>query len=311
MKKTIIILLIFSCCSCGVSAQIKATCISNSKAQDSLTFDILKVPFSFYGSYMAILKHSGLTKHDETGFFIHDVSGKYLWENNSIFKITPVKNGREISCQTRFAPFKLIISGENGTCEICFEDHNTLRFRCTNMDLKLQCVQKVFSTSSSLRKGQWTIPDYIVTSIEGNATQTTDSNNYCTFSFTPGSKLIVEFAVENTVSRLDKRVYDTPFDACILQSKEQVQQLYAKCPSLPEKYENTRKLALYLNWSSVVAPRDNMIRFGMLMSKNWMWGIWSWDNCFNALAAAYTNPDLVWQQIQLISVVTSNIHLWG
>jgi glycogen debranching enzyme len=38
----------------------------------------------------------------------------------------------------------------------------------------------------------------------------------------------------------------------------------------------------------------------MLMSKNWMHSVWSWDNCFNALALAYAYPDQAWAQIELM-----------
>jgi glycogen debranching enzyme len=34
----------------------------------------------------------------------------------------------------------------------------------------------------------------------------------------------------------------------------------------------------------------------MLMSKNWMINVWSWDHCFNAIALAGQQPDLAWDQ---------------
>ena len=35
----------------------------------------------------------------------------------------------------------------------------------------------------------------------------------------------------------------------------------------------------------------------MYMSKNGMASIWSWDNCFNALALTAHRPDLAWEQL--------------
>jgi hypothetical protein len=67
-----------------------------------------------------------------------------MWRYNGIFKIIPMKNGKEISYQTKATPSKINIYAEDATCEICFEDKNTLRFRCTNMDLNLQCLQTKF-----------------------------------------------------------------------------------------------------------------------------------------------------------------------
>jgi len=38
----------------------------------------------------------------------------------------------------------------------------------------------------------------------------------------------------------------------------------------------------------------------MLMSKNWMTQIWSWDHTFNAISLSYHNPDLAWDQLMVI-----------
>jgi glycogen debranching enzyme len=39
----------------------------------------------------------------------------------------------------------------------------------------------------------------------------------------------------------------------------------------------------------------------MYMSKNAMASIWSWDNCFNALALAHHAPDLAWDQLMVLA----------
>jgi glycogen debranching enzyme len=38
----------------------------------------------------------------------------------------------------------------------------------------------------------------------------------------------------------------------------------------------------------------------MLMSKNWMNSVWSWDNCFNAMALIYRYPELAWDQFMIL-----------
>ena len=37
----------------------------------------------------------------------------------------------------------------------------------------------------------------------------------------------------------------------------------------------------------------------MYMSKNWMTNIWSWDNCFNAMALVRHQPELAWDQFMI------------
>jgi glycogen debranching enzyme len=40
-------------------------------------------------------------------------------------------------------------------------------------------------------------------------------------------------------------------------------------------------------------------RPAMLMSKNWMANVWSWDHCFNAMALSFRDPDLAWAQFMV------------
>ena len=58
--------------------------------------------------------------------------------------------------------------------------------------------------------------------------------------------------------------------------------------------------AAYVTWSCVVAPAGRLRRPAMYMSKNAMASIWSWDNCFNALALARHAPQLAWDQLMVM-----------
>ncbi len=58
--------------------------------------------------------------------------------------------------------------------------------------------------------------------------------------------------------------------------------------------------AAYVTWSCVVAPAGHLRRPAMYMSKNAMASIWSWDNCFNALALARHAPALAWDQLMVM-----------
>ena len=47
-------------------------------------------------------------------------------------------------------------------------------------------------------------------------------------------------------------------------------------------------------------PRGFLKRPSMLMSKNHMTSVWSWDHCFNALALSYRNHGAAWEQFMLM-----------
>jgi hypothetical protein len=70
----------------------------------------------------------------------------------------------------------------------------------------------------------------------------------------------------------------------------------AALPVVPAKLKSARTLAGYVLWSALVEPSGHLRREGMLMSKNWMVNIWSWDHCFNAIALAPAHPALAWDQ---------------
>jgi glycogen debranching enzyme len=67
-------------------------------------------------------------------------------------------------------------------------------------------------------------------------------------------------------------------------------------PAIPQPLKKARALAAYVTWSALVDPAGNIGREAMLMSKNWMVNVWSWDHCFNAIALAERQPALAWDQ---------------
>jgi glycogen debranching enzyme len=79
-------------------------------------------------------------------------------------------------------------------------------------------------------------------------------------------------------------------------------------PPAPADYKDASALAAYVNWASVVAPAGHITRTVMLMSKNWMSRIWSWDHCFNALALVEKDPQFAWDQLM---VFVDNQHPQG
>lgn len=65
-------------------------------------------------------------------------------------------------------------------------------------------------------------------------------------------------------------------------------------------FKMTRELAALVNWSCLVAPSGQLEREAMLMSKGWMDQVWSWDNCFNAMALAKGLPKLAMDQLMTV-----------
>lgn len=58
--------------------------------------------------------------------------------------------------------------------------------------------------------------------------------------------------------------------------------------------------AAHVTWAAIVDPEEQLSRRSILMSKNWMMRVWSWDHCFTALAVARAHPELAWDQFWTI-----------
>lgn len=72
-----------------------------------------------------------------------------------------------------------------------------------------------------------------------------------------------------------------------------------RMPRVPAAYEAAARQAWLVLWGCQVAPRGLYRRRAMLMSKHWMNQVWSWDNCFNALAVARADEELALDQLRL------------
>jgi hypothetical protein len=60
-------------------------------------------------------------------------------------------------------------------------------------------------------------------------------------------------------------------------------------------------LAQWLLWSSTVPATGFFKRPAILMSRNWMDQVWSWDNCFNATSLATAHPKVAFDQFMVVA----------
>jgi len=106
-------------------------------------------------------------------------------------------------------------------------------------------------------------------------------------------------ALEEFASVWHPRKYKS-FDSALEALQNEYRQWLTEMPAVPEEFSKAAELAAYVNWESVVAPEGHLTRPAMLMSKNWMTRLWSWDDCFNAMALISGNPELAWDQVKIL-----------
>ena len=102
------------------------------------------------------------------------------------------------------------------------------------------------------------------------------------------------FALQEIETEWDQHLPHLDFDLARQPMDESLHSFRQALPVLPEPWQQMGDMAAYLDWSCLVRPGGFLQREGMLMSKNWMTNVWSWDHCFNALAMSKGHPALAW-----------------
>lgn len=275
-----------------------------------MKFDISKIPFSRCGSYMALasLPANWQGHGNAAGLYLKTVSGS---ANSPLVAKIDLSEG-DFSSELQGG--SLTVCAENTTYDFCYPDPQTLLIHGSAGSALLLD----FMTES----GPY---DYIY---EFNA-----DGRHCYFAncyknntgfaiwaqsgkteleqrwheqssefsrlrvFGEGGFLLV---IKETPSEWDRKCPDYGFDECLKSVAEELSEFQRGYPDMPPEYEDISTLGAYVNWSAYVSPRGFLKRPAMLMSKNHMTNVWSWDHCFNALALSYKNPEAAWEQFMLM-----------
>jgi len=266
-------------------------------------------PFSYPGSYMCLTKFTGRDK-PLSPLKIRRIGGTGMFD---LFKIELTRNGKVISdVQNIMRPEKYTLKSGADSLEICFQSPKIIRFKSTNIGFRLTTERtgQYMPINSKQARMVYSWPDYhkfIITSLREQILkqQKPDGNqsNYNAglfLDFPAQKNEIVEIVLEEYISEWEPITYDKKFDECVLEAWRSYSQFVNKMPAVPSEFTQSVKEAVYLNWASIVEPRGFINRDAILMSKNWMSYVWSWDHCFNAIAMSHFNPKLAWDQMMVI-----------
>lgn len=267
-------------------------------------FDIKKIPFSRYGSYIAIS-----TLWDSDDLYIRTVRGGDINTNHGkVFKIETVdNNGDNVPYEVDMKEHVLTLSCDNGYVKFCIDNVNNLRVYGKGIGLKLTMECGYYDNCINIGNDKYKINSatndikYLITnkhgSIEVKAPWNIQRSEYIEFIFTPKEYfygIIEEF---KTVPRYED--YDSSFLVCEERVRKSYKNWLDNVLDVSHKYKRGKELASYITWSCVVNKDNNLTRDAMYMSKNWMTNIWSWDNCFNAMALIKNNPKLAYDQLMI------------
>ena len=282
----------FGFCAAAAAMACAAFCAGE---VENLTLDR---PYSTDGAYLTInafasgrLEPDGGAKQRKPGVWIRSVASAD--RRTLIAKLVPMTDGREVSFVRLVdeTPGPLRLVTEAGEIEAAFADARTLLLRSSAKGLGVvlefdgQSVGQVpckgaraffrggcrLNTAFDVRRGAFRC----------------EKNRLAVMPDEDG----FEVAVIDNISDWNGKVPTALFDDAVASNKSAFAAFAARLPSVAPEFEAARLEAAKTLWTSQVDPRGMIRRHAMMMSKNWMHYIWSWDHVFNAMAIAYGDDD--------------------
>lgn len=279
-----------------------------------MELNLMEMPFSTRGSYMAVGYHDGIFNGQriKKGIYLRTVHG--MARTPFIARFVPVYDGKEVSYTLEAQPHALKVLTEYGIIIFAFADVDTLVLSGKGMKtgIRLECIysgefemiEPVMADGKIhyLYNNFASKTRYVFTCQCGKETLDQDwkvsgaENASYQIDETDGTFTMLLEEIEDSWYK-KKKVYE--IDEICKDRQEAFEKFYKSMPTVPEQLEEARWKAAYVNWSSIVKERGFLKRDTMFMSKNWMCNVWTWDHCFNAMALAYGNPQEAWNQFIL------------
>ncbi len=268
----------------------------------NIPIDLRKTSFSSYGSYMSFsLFPQGLYLRE-----LHGNSGRGDMLRNALH-VELITNGKVIPFTAHATPVQMQLMSSFGNVDICFVQPNLIRIRAHGVGFRLTAsTQGNYAVEAGHQ--EWELhgsSNYRVGVLLGSLHVTQH------WKGTSGAPITAEFLPQPSTGKLEafvgdyKLVWNSPtelsqsYDQALQALIAEYRQWLKKMPSVYLKFGPTAEQAAYVDWSAVVEPRGPLTRPAMLMSKDWMASLWSWDNCFNAMAFIATAPKIAWDQFMI------------
>ncbi len=257
------------------------------------TLDVARVPFSTFGSWMSM----SIPRGEDDLFFRDHHNGA-----NNLFPLQPLSDGEVVRPALTAQPWLLVLShGEAGSIEICFESTRTVRMRGQGLGLRFGGRNLAYRegpnrvTLNKPHSRRYGV-EMLAGSIECHQSVPTQPVFPVVVDVCPAADGHWELAIDEFWSTWVRPERGT-FDDCVASARDAFSGFLATMPGARPQDLETRALAAYVNWSCTVEPCGLIKRPTLFMSKNWMCNVWSWDQCFNAMALAAGQPELALDQM--------------
>ncbi|MFP3938574.1 MAG: amylo-alpha-1,6-glucosidase [Phycisphaerae bacterium] len=277
-----------------------------------MKINLRQVPFTRFDSYMAVgIRPSADRPHGE--LWLRNVHGYPARREAIILRL--LADGREVPFETSATETVLRMESEAGFAEMCLPEPDLLRIRAQGVTLRLIMEPQSSDNAICYGGGRWLInarsmlTKYLLTPLVGNLSVDAPwKEKRClsiTADFEPDADGRLEAAIDECPYAISTGDHERSFDQCAAAAAEDFRAWRGRLPEMPEEFTEAGELAAYVLWSATVPPQGLLTRRGILMSKNHMQRVYSWDYLFNAMALADSHPELAWDQVMLLFEIQS------
>lgn len=283
------------------------------------SFDLREFPFSRFGSYFVI---DLMEVEGESILCIRDIHGGDL-DPGIQFVMKFYKNGKSVSDEQlviHMTATNLTVSDaeDSKACiQFCMPSPGQVMSKGTGLSLKLIYRHKRYDSIYPLEDGSYEITSYskeirfrtrdFSTRVSVNAKWERIGSDHIEMIWSePFEWLMTSYKVTEKFNEALPR----NFEAGSARVNEDFTAWLANANSpwtdkQIETFSEAAKMRLdqahYILWMNFVQPEGILKRPAMYMTKHYMTNIWSWDNCFGAIALAKTAPELAWNQLMMFA----------
>lgn len=273
-----------------------------------MNFDISSVPFSRYGSSLAfsrmnLFEHIHEAIDNDDLVWLRDVVA-----GQAIFHLELLVDGKPVPYTTKASEAVLELQSGQAVVRLCIAENHLVRIQGEGAGLRLTMQMNVNVCAVAGPGNTWLLNTlaaavlFAFTPSKGtiamDAPWTVGRCERVVADFLPDAQTgRMDGAIEEFENSWNPRTYPGTFEELSQTARAEFDSFASTYPPVPAEYEEAARLAAYINWSCVISPSGFIKRPAMLMSKNWMCNVWSWDHCFNAMALSSGNPQMAWDQL--------------
>jgi hypothetical protein len=271
-----------------------------------LKFDITKMPFSRFGSYLGVS-----ARNEEGRIYIH--CARRLFGEDKVFELKFFIGGKPVQPNIDFQPQRLQFSSGPAQAILYIKGEDNLVIDSKGLEIelfqyelprkngdtpeeyplaygtsvgknhfKIISVNARFYTAIHLFSGVGEFQGPVRKNERGGKI---DQRTYLMLKPDSNNQFLAEINI--APHERHSNVFKKPDMAKDIEEiRKSWEKVFAKLPLSPEKYKASAVRSWYNLWASTVPAGGNYKYPAIVMSMEFMSSIWSWDHCFNALAAS-------------------------